>query len=75
MEQENNINQTDNNKLNESTAPVNTVTPTTCCACNVCTCGDNCTCARGTISCDPCAQFVEECKRKNNYLLNIEDSL
>jgi hypothetical protein len=66
MEQENNLNQSDSNNVNESTGASKTVTSTTCCPCDVCTCGENCTCSKGTISCDPCAQFVEECKRKNS---------
>ncbi len=37
-------------------------TPTTCCKCDHCECGDNCTCPKGEISCDPCAKFVNESK-------------
>ena len=39
--------------------------PTTCCGCPNCGCGDNCTCPSGTISCDPCLEFVENKKKEN----------
>ena len=39
-------------------------TVTTCCACPECTCGESCTCTKGTINCDPCQKHVDENKNK-----------
>ena len=61
MESEKNV-----NTENESTSNSNiTNVAKACCPCTVCTCGENCTCASGIISCDPCGEFVENCKRQN----------
>ena len=38
---------------------------TTCCGCDVCSCGDNCLCPTGTISCEPCQEFVDSKKKDN----------
>ena len=35
---------------------------TTCCGCQSCTCGDNCLCPTGKISCEPCQEFVDSKK-------------
>ena len=36
---------------------------TTCCACENCTCGEDCLCPGGKFGCDPCQEFVDSKKK------------